>query len=108
MSLSTYMCVLLLIFSIAHAADVDNDGDVDLLVGSVKGSGQTLFYSNIGTPTAPIFQAETDPSRNPFSSVKKPRGSKIYVRLAAGRCPPSSSPLVLRFLSCSPAARRRR
>ena len=36
-----------------------------------------------GQPPVPDGAVE-----NPFSSVKKPRGSGIYVRLAAGRCPP--------------------
>jgi len=47
------------------AADLDNDGDMDLLVGGYDGisSGQIQYFENTGTATAPAFAA---PVLNPF------------------------------------------
>ena len=42
-------------------ADIDNDGDLDLLVGEYYGNLQ--FFENTGTPTSPNFAA---PVQNPF------------------------------------------
>ena len=42
-------------------ADIDGDGDLDAFVGNY--SGDTLFYRNSGTATAPIFTLE---ATNPF------------------------------------------
>ena len=42
-------------------ADLDNDGDYDMLVGAYY--GVMRYYRNIGGPTAPIFMAPQD---NPF------------------------------------------
>jgi hypothetical protein len=47
--------------SLPTAADMDNDGDVDLLVGEVNGS--LTYFENTGTPTAPSFAA---PVQSPF------------------------------------------
>ncbi|MBX9256370.1 VCBS repeat-containing protein, partial [Desmonostoc muscorum CCALA 125] len=42
-------------------ADIDNDGDLDAFVGN--GDGNTNFYRNTGTATAPSFTLE---ATNPF------------------------------------------
>lgn len=42
-------------------ADIDADGDLDLLVGD--GQGRVLYFENTGTPTAPAFAPD---SPNPF------------------------------------------
>lgn len=47
--------------SVPTAADMDNDGDIDLLVGEAYGS--LTYFENTGTPTAPSFAA---PVQNPF------------------------------------------
>lgn len=35
-------------------ADIDSDGDLDLLMGDISGS--IVFYRNVGTPTDPVFR----------------------------------------------------
>ncbi len=47
--------------SIAHA-DLDNDGDLDLLSGHYDGNFR--YFENVGTATAPDY---TSPTQNPFS-----------------------------------------
>ena len=47
--------------SLPTAADMDNDGDFDLLVGEAYGN--FAYFENTGTPTAPSFAA---PVQNPF------------------------------------------
>ncbi|MEG4292809.1 VCBS repeat-containing protein, partial [Microcoleus sp. D2B6] len=42
-------------------ADIDGDGDLDAFVGN--SAGNTLFYRNSGTATAPTFTLE---ATNPF------------------------------------------
>lgn len=44
--------------SIPTLADVDNDGDFDLLVG--QRNGNIIHYSNLGTGTNPNFKLETE------------------------------------------------
>ncbi|MDC2890436.1 FG-GAP repeat domain-containing protein [Psychrosphaera algicola] len=44
-------------------ADLDTDGDVDLLVGS--DSGRLIYYKNLGTVTQPLFKSEG--LLNPFN-----------------------------------------
>jgi len=43
------------------AADIDDDGDIDLLVGQYYGS--IAYYENLGTASSPLFAA---PSLSPF------------------------------------------
>lgn len=54
----------------AHAApafaDVDGDGDFDMLVGNYYGS--TYFFRNTGSRTNPVFTEQTD-SSNPFDGI---------------------------------------
>lgn len=45
-------------------ADLDNDGDMDLLVG--EGYANLQYFENIGTPSAPAFAA---PVLNPFGTA---------------------------------------
>jgi hypothetical protein len=52
---STYL------FVAPTVADIDNDGDFDLMVGEAYGN--LVFFENIGTATAPSFSA---PIQNPF------------------------------------------
>jgi hypothetical protein len=42
-------------------ADIDDDGDLDAFVG--EGGGNTIFFANTGTASAPAFAA---PATNPF------------------------------------------
>lgn len=42
--------------------DLDNDGDIDLLIGGV--SGRLTYYQNIGTAQSPSFQHVTDSFAN--------------------------------------------
>src|SRR5207247_74965 len=42
-------------------ADIDGDGDLDVLIG--EDNGNTIFFANTGTATAPAFAA---PLTNPF------------------------------------------
>ncbi|GCL46761.1 beta strand repeat-containing protein [Microcystis aeruginosa] len=50
--------------------DIDNDGDLDAFVGSHYGN--TLFYRNTGSASAPTFAA---PSINPFGLVNVVNGA---------------------------------
>jgi hypothetical protein len=47
-----------LFFSQPRLADLDGDGDLDLILGSSENS--LLYYQNTGTPTAPAFSAGPD------------------------------------------------
>ncbi len=53
-------------------ADVDKDGDFDMLLGA--GYGYTFFFRNTGTKSSPIFTEEID-ANNPFDGI---RGSGGY------------------------------
>ncbi|PWC62034.1 hypothetical protein TSH58_25810, partial [Azospirillum sp. TSH58] len=48
-------------FASPSLVDIDGDGDLDALIGNADGN--TFFYRNIGTATAPTFALE---STNPF------------------------------------------
>ena len=48
-------------YAFLTAADLDNDGDFDILAGEYNGSH--LYYKNVGTPDAPLF---TIPVANTF------------------------------------------
>jgi hypothetical protein len=48
-------------FAIPSAADMDNDGDIDIIFGEYYGNMQ--YFENTGTPSAPAFAA---PVTNPF------------------------------------------
>lgn len=59
-------------------ADVDNDGDLDLLVGTDEVSkyggiyGETFFFRNIGSGLAPNFSSEIG-ATNPFDGISTRR-----------------------------------
>ncbi|WP_449229282.1 Ig-like domain-containing protein [Azospirillum argentinense] len=53
-------------------ADLDGDGDLDALVGTA--GGNTYFYRNIGTATAPTFTLE---GSNPFGLSRAGFGSSV-------------------------------
>jgi hypothetical protein len=47
-------------------ADVDTDGDLDLLVGEI--GGRTFYFKNTGTRTSPTYTQQTG-TANPFAAV---------------------------------------
>ena len=47
-------------------ADLDHDGDLDLIVGT--GSGQIQYFLNTGTSTSPVFAQQTG-GANPFNGI---------------------------------------
>ena len=47
-------------FAIPAFADLDEDGDLDLLVGEYE--GKIIYYKNIGTATSPKFESPTNNS----------------------------------------------
>lgn len=55
-------------------ADQDQDGDLDLFVGSQLGMIQ--YYQNVGTTTAPVYQLAPD-AANPFSGIDVGRSIAI-------------------------------
>lgn len=51
-------------------ADIDNDGDYDLLIGTDQkypSEGRLFFFRNTGTPTDPVFEA--DDANSPFKNT---------------------------------------
>ncbi|HVN37584.1 MAG TPA: FG-GAP-like repeat-containing protein [Myxococcota bacterium] len=62
-------------------ADVDADGDLDLISGQNSGYGGagTLFFENTGTATSPAFVARTGTgTANPFDGVKAGRAAPTF------------------------------
>ncbi|MEM7620506.1 MAG: FG-GAP-like repeat-containing protein, partial [Pseudomonadota bacterium] len=47
-------------------ADIDNDGDLDVIIG--EGNGNINYYENTGTSSSPTFAAKTG-SANPFNGI---------------------------------------
>lgn len=62
-------------YNLLTAADIDNDGDIDLLGGGQY--AQLFFFENIGSPTTPLFD---DPVINPFNI--NPNGEIVIPTLA--------------------------
>lgn len=54
-------------FSYPCFADIDNDGDPDLFIGSDR--PKISFYRNTGTPTSPQFNLEIDSLNIPYPSI---------------------------------------
>ena len=54
--------------STVSAADFDNDGDIDIIVGSVS-YGSLLYYKNDGTGQFTLFATYTDPNNNPTNDL---------------------------------------
>lgn len=53
-------------------ADIDGDGDMDLMAGDYNGN--FTYYENTGTATVPVFGA---PSTNPFGLININRASSV-------------------------------
>ena len=53
-------------------ADIDGDGDLDLLSGNV--AGDTVFYRNTGTSLSPTFSLE---GTDPFGIANIPQGGAL-------------------------------
>jgi len=51
---------------ISNLADIDNDGDVDVVAGNLI--GQTRYFENTGSATSPIF-SERSSTANPFGDI---------------------------------------
>ncbi|MDX1905923.1 MAG: T9SS type A sorting domain-containing protein [Bacteroidia bacterium] len=59
-------------FSAPALADIDNDGDLDLILGNRKGS--LMYFQNTGTTSAPIYTPRTG-NQNPFRTISAVRFS---------------------------------
>lgn len=60
-------------------ADVDGDGDLDLVIGS-GGDGELAYYENTGTSSAPVFEERTGEA-SPFSGINVYYGAPTFVDL---------------------------
>ena len=55
-------------------ADIDNDGDLDIILGNYYGTA--LYYKNTGTITEPIYTEQTG-ANNPFDEISEPNLSDV-------------------------------
>ncbi|NYT26471.1 MAG: FG-GAP repeat protein [Candidatus Thiodubiliella endoseptemdiera] len=53
-------------YSTPNLADIDGDGDLDLVVG--ENDGTLKYYQNTGTTSNPLYEAKTGDD-NPFNGI---------------------------------------
>lgn len=61
-------------YSVPAFVDIDNDGDYDAYIASQVTDGEILFYENIGTNTAPVFQAPSRSAKLKAANIPPPGG----------------------------------
>ena len=52
-----------------HRADVDADGDLDMVVGVNIANAPPHYYENVGSPTSPIY-VERNGTSNPWANIR--------------------------------------